>query len=148
MSSLFEAMPYLGAYQPSFLVLALLTLTILVQNFLIVPLAFVRNEQVPGMPLRHDHTKLSFRTMRTHANSAESLPAFGWALMVAIIAGVSPGLVNWLAGIYLAFRLVYWGVYYGGMGKVAGGARSMVYVGGWLANLVLSCAAIFVLLTD
>jgi uncharacterized MAPEG superfamily protein len=147
MNSLFDALPYLEAYRFSLLVLPALALTILIQNFLLAPLAFISGEQTPGMPLRHDHSKLGFRAMRTYANSAEMFPAFGWALLAAIIAGAAPLLVNWLAGIYFAFRMVFWVVYYSGIGKVAGGARTLSHVGGLLANMVLAGAAIHALLT-
>ena len=145
MTSLFEAIPYLTAYQPSFVVLAILSLTALIQNFLCAPLAYVSNEQVPGMPLEFDHSKLSFRAIRTFSNSAESFPAFGWALLAAIVAGASPTLVNWLAGIFLGFRMLFWAVYYSGFGIVTGGPRTMAFVGGLLANIVLAGTAIWAL---
>ena len=146
MNSLFDLAPYLLAYKPSFLVLATLSLAVLIQNFLIAPFAFVKEEQVPGMPLNFDHSKLSFRAVRTFGNSAESFPAFGWALFVAIVAGTTPLLVNWLAGIFFAFRITYWAVYYSGKGKITGGPRTMAYVGGLVINIVLACAAIYTLL--
>ncbi len=145
MNSLFEAVPYLSAYQPSFLVLAVLSLATLIQNFATAPFAFVHGEQVPGMPLKYDHSKFSFRVLRAYSNSTESFPAFGWALLVAIIAGTSPVLVNWLAGIYFTFRMVFWAIYYSGIGKVAGGPRTLAFVGGLLANIVLAVAAIWTL---
>lgn len=146
MTSLFEVVPYLSAYHTSFLVLAGLSLITLVQNFATAPLAYVKEEQVPGMPVRFDHSKLSFRVIRTYSNSAESFPAFGWALFVAIVAGGSPTLVNWLAGVYFAFRLVFWALYYSGVGKPAGGPRTLAFVGGLLANIGLACLAIWNLL--
>ena len=147
MNSLFDAVPYLAAYQPSFLILVALALTILIQNFAAAPLAFIKNEQTPGMPLKHDHSKLSFRVLRTYSNATENYPAFGWALIVAIAAGASPTLVNWLAGIYFAFRMAFWMVYYSGVGKVAGGPRTLCFVGGLLANIVLAVTAIFTIVT-
>jgi uncharacterized MAPEG superfamily protein len=146
MTSPIEALPFLTGYQSAFLVLGLLALLALVQSFLCAPLSFVHEEQVPGMPLRHDHSKLSFRALRTYSNTVENLPAFTCALLVAIAAGVSPELVNWLAGIYLAFRLAFWAVYYAGIGREAGGPRTLCYVGGLLANIVLACAAVWALI--
>ena len=147
MNSLLDAVPYLAAYRPSFVILAILALVVLVQNFLTAPLAFIKNEQTPGMPLKHDHSMLSFRAMRTYANSTETFPAFGWALLVAVVAGAAPLLINWLAGIYLAFRMIFWVVYYSGIGKVAGGARTMAHIGGLLTNIILAGAAIHALLS-
>ena len=147
MNSLFDALPYLAAYQTSFLILAILSLATLIQNFLSAPLAFLHEEQVPGLPLKYDHTKLSFRVLRTYSNSVENFPAFGWALLVAIVAGASPTLVNWVAIAYFGFRMLFWAVYYSGFGKVAGGPRTMVFVGGLLSNILLSGIAIWAIIT-
>lgn len=146
MNSLFDALPYLSSYHSSFLVLAALSLTTLIQNLISAPLAFVNREQVPGMPLKFDHAALSFRVLRTHSNSTESLPAFGWALLVAIVAGAPPALVNGLAGVYFLFRMAFWAVYYSGVGKAVGGPRTMMFVGGLLANIGLAGLAIWSLL--
>lgn len=145
MTSLFDAVPYLTPYQFSFMVMAAIALTTLLQNFISAPLAFVSEEQVPGMPLRFDHSTLSFRVLRTYANSVETLPAFGWALLAAIVVGVAPVLVNWLAGIYFVFRMAFWAVYYAGIGKPAGGPRTMMFVGGLLANIAIAVAALWAL---
>lgn len=146
MTSLFEAVPYLAAYQPAFLVLGLLALFILLQSFATAPLAFLKEEQVPGMPLKFDHSKLSFRALRAYGNAVENFPAFGWPLLVAVVAGASPDVVNWLAFIYLAFRIGYAAVYYPGIGKAAGGPRTMFYVGSLLTNIALAGIAIYTLL--
>ena len=146
MNSLFEALPYLVDYRLSFLILAALSLVVLTQNFATAPFAFVHEEQVPGMPLKFDHSKFSFRVLRTFSNSAENFPAFGWALLVAIVAGASPALVNWAAGIYFLSRIAFWAIYYSGIGKPAGGPRTMAFVVSLLANIVLAGAAIWALL--
>ena len=146
MTSIIESFPQLAVYQTAFLALAILCVIVMVQNFLTAPLAFLKNEQAPGMPLKGDHSLMSFRVLRTHSNSVESMPSFGFALLVAIIAGVGASVVNWLAVIYVFFRMAYWAVYYSGTGKVAGGARTMMIVGGLMANLVLAGAALFALI--
>lgn len=143
MESIFDAVPYLTAYRISFMALAGVALMTLIQNFATAPLAFISEEQVPGMPVRFDHSKLSFRALRTYANSAETFPAFGWALLVAILSGASPVLVNWLAGGYFASRVAFWVIYYAGVGKPAGGPRTIAFVAGLLCNIVLACAAIW-----
>jgi uncharacterized MAPEG superfamily protein len=146
MTSLFEAVPHFVAYQFSFLVLAILALIALIQSFMNAPLAFGSGQQTPGMPLQHDHNDLSFRALRTYANTVENLPAIGFALLMAIVAGASPWIINLLAGIHLGFRLLFWAVYYSGVGKVTGGPRTMAYVGGAFANIAISGTAIFSLL--
>ena len=145
MDTIFDAVPYLTAYRHSFLVLAGLALMTLIQNFATAPLAFVNDEQVPGMPVRFDQSKLSFRALRTYQNSAETFPAFGWALLMAILAGASPVLVNWLAIGYFLARVVFWMIYYSGIGKAAGGPRTMAFVAGLLCNIALAGVAIWTL---
>ncbi|WP_164116402.1 MAPEG family protein [Sphingorhabdus sp. Alg239-R122] len=146
MNSLFESLPYLTAYHPALLALALLCLAILIQAILNAPLGFASGEQEPGRPLKGSHEQLSFRVLRTYMNSVENYPAFIAAVLLAIIAGISPVWVNWLAGLHLAFRLAFWVVYYGGIGKVAGGPRTLAYVGGWLTNSILATMAVYTLL--
>ncbi len=146
MNSLFETLPQLAAYKPALIVLACLCLIVLVQNFLTAPLAFIKEEQVPGVPLKGDHSWLSFRVLRTHANSTESLPPFGFALLVAILAGVSAATVNWIAAIFLAARLAFWAIYYSGKGKIAGGPRTMSFIVGLLANIALVILSLIALL--
>ena len=143
MSSVFEALPHLIDYQPSFLALALLCMAVLIQSFLSAPLAFVNEEQIPGMPLNGGHDLLSFRVLRTYANSVENLPVFGLAVLLAIILGVSAVMVNWLAAIHVAFRFAFWMAYYCGIGRIAGGPRTLFYVGGLLANIVLVGSSIY-----
>ena len=76
-------------------------------------------------------------------NSVESLAPFGFCLVVAILIGVKPALVNWLAAIHLGFRILFWVVYYSGVGKVAGGVRTLCFVGGLSSNIVLAFASIY-----
>ena len=147
MNALSDPQSYFAAYQMSFLVLAVLALMVVVQNFLTAPLAFIKEEQVPGMPLRFDHAHLSFRALRTYANSAESFPAFGWALLAAIVSGAPAGWVNGLALAFLGFRLAFWVIYYSGVGRIAGGPRTLCFVGGLLANAALAVMAIYAVLS-
>lgn len=142
-----ETFPHLIPYQPSLLAMALLCMAVLIQSFLSAPLAFIREEQEPGMPLKGGHDLLSFRVLRTYSNSVENLPAFGLALLLAIVLGVNSSLVNWLAALHVAFRLAFWAVYFSGIGRVAGGPRTLCYVGGLMTNIVLAGACIFVLAT-
>lgn len=145
MNSMIETFPQLATYQPSLLALALLCMAVLIQSFLGAPLAFVRGEQVPGMPLKGDHNLLSFRVLRTHSNSVESLPALGLTVFLAIVVGVNPLLVNWLVAIHVAFRFAFWAVYYSGIGLAAGGPRTICYVGGLVANIALLASCIYLL---
>lgn len=145
-NTIIEIVPQLAAYQPALLALTVLCLIVLMQNFLTAPFAYLKQQQSPGMLLRGDHSLLSFRVVRTYQNSVESLPAFGLTLVVAILLGVNAFLINWLAVIHVAFRLAYWAVYYSGVGKVAGGLRTLCFVGGLTANIVIAVACVYRLL--
>lgn len=147
MNSLTDLRAMFSTYEPAILALAILCLTVLIQNFLTAPLSFVKEEQIPGMPLKGGHELLSFRAVRTYANSTETLPAFGFALLIAILVTVNANLVNWLACIHVGFRLVFWAVYYSGVGKVAGGPRTLCFIGGLASNIILVIAAIYVLVS-
>lgn len=129
-------------YQTALLALSILVLAVLVQAVLTAPLAFVSEEQAPGAPLQGNHELRSFRVIRTHANSVENLPPFGFALFAAIAGGASAELVNWTACLHLVFRLLFWGIYYAGVGKVAGGPRTLCFVGGLVTNGVLASSAV------
>ena len=136
----------LSPYEPAMLAFAVLCMAVLIQAFLNAPLAFLQEEQAPGMPLEGNHDLFSFRVLRTYSNSVENLPAFGFSLVLAIAVGVAATAVNWLAGIHVVSRLVFWAVYYSGVGKVAGGPRTMAYVGGALSNLALSGMVLYTML--
>ena len=134
------------AYLPAIFSLMLLCLVALVQSFLCAPLAFVSEEQVPGIPVRGGHGDLSFRVVRTYQNTVENLPALGIAAVLAILLGVSPVLTNWLVALHLIARLAFWAAYYNGSGKIAGGPRTLCYIGGLVTNFLLVLACVWKLM--
>jgi uncharacterized MAPEG superfamily protein len=146
MDSLLHSVPQLAAYAPAILWLVALCLIVLVQGFLAGALGLGGGEETAGMPLKGDHSKRSFRILRTYANSAENFGVMAAATALAIVAGANVTMVNWLVGLHVVFRLIYWVIYYAGIGKVAGGPRTISYVGGWLMNLVLALAAAYAML--
>ena len=147
MQSLIETLPQLAAYHPALVALTILCLAVLVQSFLAGILGLAGGEETAGLPLRGNHEKFSFRTLRTYGNSTENLAAFATTVILAIFVGVGVALVNWLAILHVAFRLVYWAVYYKGIGKVGGGIRTIVYVLGLFANIILAVLTAYALLT-
>lgn len=146
MQSMIDTIPQLAAYQPALTALIILCLAVLVQSFLAGVLGLAGGEETPGLPLKGDHGKFSFRTIRTYGNSTENLPAFATTLLLAVFAGVSVAIVNWLAAIHVAIRLVYWAVYYNGAGKAGGGLRTIVYVLGLVTNIILAAFTAYALL--
>lgn len=137
---------FIDGYQPAILALIILTLIVLIQAFLGALFGFVKGDETPGVPAKGGHGDMGFRALRTYQNSVENLPAFAVALIVAIAAGAGASMVNGLAWAHVGLRVIYWTIYYTGVGKPAGGPRSLAYVLGWLANLVLGVVALFALL--
>ena len=140
-------MPAFAAdYQTALLALAVLALIVLLQAFLGAFFGFVRGKETPGATPAGGHEDLGFRALRCYANGAENLPAFAVAIVVAILAGANAGLINMLAVIHVALRVLYAAIYYAGFGKPAGGPRSLVYVLGWLVNIAIGVIAVLALL--
>lgn len=145
MQSLIDTMPQLAAYGAAFAALIILALAVLTQGFLAGVLGLARGEEIAGMPLRGDHGKLSFRVLRTYGNSTENFSVMIATTLLAIVAGVAPSLVNWLVGLHVAIRLLYWAVYYSGVGKVTAGARTFTYVAAFLMNVILALLTAYAL---
>lgn len=144
MSASTDVISMISQYQSGLIALAAVCLLTLIQS-LLTAAAFADGTQTPGVPLSGDHNVFSFRVVRAYANATENLPAFGFALFVAILAGANPTLVNWLAILYVVFRVAFSAVYYAGIGVAAGGPRTMLYVGGLATNVVLTITAIYAL---
>ena len=64
------------------------------------------------------------------------------ALALAMITGVNASLVTWLVAIHVIARLAFWGVYYSGTGAIAGGVRTIVFVIGFTASVILAASAL------
>lgn len=134
------------AYQPALWALALLCLIVLIQNALTAPFAFLKKEQSPGKALKGNHKLFSFRVLRTHVNSVESLAPFGLTVLLGIVVSANINALNWLAMAHVFFRLCFWFVYYSGIGKVAGGPRTLCFVGGLTTNIALVIIVMMVLI--
>ena len=145
MESILEHLPHLAGYKPALIAMGILVLAVTVQSFLAGILALAPGHEVAGIPLKGTHDDKGFRIMRTYANSAENLPMMLGAFVLAILAGVSFTLVNWLVIIHVVCRVIHWLVYYGNVGKRDGGPRTISYVIGLLANIVLGVMAVWAL---
>ncbi len=132
----------LATYQTAIIMTGLLVIAVHAQNFLSAMYKIVLGKQPPGVAATGDYGDKTFRIYRTHMNSVENLSMFIAALVLAMIAGVSAALVNWLAIIHVIARLAFWAVYYSGIGAIAGGARTIVFVIGFLASMILAIAAL------
>lgn len=76
------------------------------------------------------------RAYAAHQNAYENFPFFAVAVMAALSFGASPGLVDWLAVLYIAFRIAHGLLYVADRPSL----RSMAYAGALFVNI-----AIFVL---
>ena len=133
-------------YYPSLMALLILCLAILVQSFIAGAIGLGKSAEVPGIPLKGNHADFSFRTLRTFHNSIENLPVFIATLGIAIIAGAPVAWVNGLASLYVVLRLIYWAVYYSGIGKVEAGPRTIVFVLGFFTNVAIAIVGLIAML--
>lgn len=136
---------FIAPYHAALLALVTLTLIVLFQSFVGAFLGFVKGDGTPGVHPQGGHDDPGFRALRCYANSVENLPAFAAALMVAIFAGAGAGLINLLAVAHVGMRIIFSAIYYSGLGKPAGGPRSLAYIAGWLVNIAMAGAAILAL---
>lgn len=147
MDSILDAFPQLAAYQPTFVAMVLLTVVVLIQGFLAGALGLGRSEEIPGRPLKGNHSDSSFRIIRTYGNSTENFSVLIATALLAILAGVPAGWVNWLVGLHVLLRMLYWVIYYAGFGKVAAGPRTITYTMGWFLNAVLAMMTAYVIIS-
>ena len=76
------------------------------------------------------------RAYAAHQNAYENFPFFAVAVMAALSFGASPAAVDWLAVLYLVFRVAHGLLYVADKASL----RSMAYAGALFVNI-----AIFVL---
>lgn len=95
----------------------------------------------PGGVPPQDYSNRAYRVHRAQANAVEALPVFATATIAAILAGVSPHWVNWLASLVVVARLSMLYFHITGKGHPYTGGRSISYVAG------LCCYAAMAVLT-
>ena len=131
----------MGQYKIALISLTVLLIVVLIQNFLSAYFKIVKAEQPPGLAATGTNEDFTFRVYRSHMNSIENLSAFVACVFIAMVAGANPTWVNLLATIHVIARIGFWMIYLSGIGKVAGGPRTMVFVIGWAVNLALAFVA-------
>ncbi len=93
----------------------------------------------PGQLYTPDYDDPSYRLDRAFMNAAEALPVFATILIAAILAGVSPFMVNFAASVGLVLRLIYTFCYFRRIGAGYGGVRTVLTV---LGSVLLYIVAI------
>lgn len=123
----------------------LLGLAALVVVQVVVATAATRKAaQVPGLPLTVGHESFAFRAFRAHQNTLENLPPFVLAVVVAVVAGVSPSLLDAASLGFLAARLAHAVAYYRGVAP----ARTAAFAIGLLAMVVIIVATALALVQE
>jgi uncharacterized MAPEG superfamily protein len=80
--------------------------------------------------------KLTGRKKRAHSahlNTFEAFPLFATGVILALMTGVAPGLVNSLAGLFIAARVIYIWLYINDKATL----RSLVWLVGLAASIAL-----------
>lgn len=113
---------------------------------ILAPLSAARKAKegiVTGGQPEGGYGSLTYRLWRAHLNTTENIGIFASVTIAAMLAGVSPLLVNWLASLYLLSRLAHTFIYIRGIGAQNFGPRTFVFVFGWLICALLALATIW-----
>jgi uncharacterized MAPEG superfamily protein len=118
-------------------------------GLLINPLTAVakmRKGHAAGGTPAEDYADPVYRFNRAYLNITETMGFFLATTVAAILAGVDPAWVNWLASIFLVSRLLVAVVHIGGIPPQNFGPRTFLFVVGWLCcviNGVLAIGTVF-----
>ena len=81
-------------------------------QLLVADIAGIRAGHVPGKPIGGGHDDFLFRASRAHANTNESLAAFGLIAVAAILLGADPWWTGALAWAFVACRAAHTAAYW------------------------------------
>ena len=96
----------------------------------------------PGAEPKADYADPCYRWHRAQQNTAEIIGPFAAVVLAAILAGANPFMVNLLATLFFASRLLLAVVHIKGIGKADMSVRSFTYIAGWLMCIILAILAI------
>ena len=132
-------MASLNDYRMAIAALALAGLLLVVQ-LIVADLTAIRSRHRAGYPIPADSSKFLFRAARAHANTNESIAAFGLLTVAGMLLAAHPGWTNALAAAWLASRLAHMGFYYGNLKtpRSASFAVSLITLLGMFINVALS----------
>lgn len=106
---------------------------VIVIQFTVADITFIRAKHIPGMPVTGGHSSFFFRATRAYANTYESIGLFLLAVLLCILSGAD---AKWTAGfiwVFTASRAAHMGCYYADLRA----PRSIVFGIGALAVLGL-----------
>lgn len=110
-------------------------------GLLLSPLSALKKQAsglITGAAPAEDYADPAYRWNRAFMNLTETYGYFAGITVAAILAGASPYWVNLMAAIFLVTRVLVAVVHVMGIGKPANGLRTILYVIGWAAVLVLA----------
>jgi uncharacterized MAPEG superfamily protein len=110
-------------------------------GLLLSPLSALKKQAsglITGAAPAEDYADPAYRWNRAFMNLTETYGYFAGITVAAMLAGVSPFWVNLIAVIFLVTRLVVAFVHIRGIGQQTNGPRTVIYVVGWFAALVLA----------
>jgi len=133
-------------YSTALLCLMVLVLAVSAQSFISTFVNLLKREGTPGKIVEGDHDQSHWRIYRCHQNSVENFGPFAATVLAAILSGASAGWINVLAIVHVIARLAHWFVYSQGIGPLAMGPRTISYVVGFVANVVMALVVLFAVL--
>jgi uncharacterized MAPEG superfamily protein len=128
-------------YIPSLIGLMVLVVIPMIQGFM-AGSQKAAADVLPGSEPPGGYADRLYRVHRVYLNSTENLATMAVVVLVCLIVGARPWVVALLVWLHVLFRLGYWYVYLGNVGKTQGGTRSIVFALGWLMNLLLVVVAV------
>jgi uncharacterized MAPEG superfamily protein len=101
----------LHQYAPTLYVMGLSGGLLLLQ-LIVADLSAIRAGHTAGTPIPADFSRFYFRAARAHANTNESLSAFGLLAITGVLSGAAAGWLNVLSVAYLLSRVAHMVAYY------------------------------------
>jgi len=96
----------------------------------------------PGGTPEQAYDDGTYRLNRAYLNLTEMMGLFVGCVLAAMLAGVAPFWVNWLASIFFVSRILVAIVHLAGIGPMNFGPRTMIFVVGWACCVALAVMAI------
>lgn len=104
-------MEVVSAYHPTLWAMGTAGALLLVQ-LIIADLTGIKARHKPGTPIPVDVNTFLFRSARAHANTNESISAFGLFAVTGILSAAAPLWLNGFAWAYVVCRIGHMGFHY------------------------------------
>ena len=111
---------------------------LVVAQVVIATAAARRAGHVPGVAIQDGPRSFAFRAQRAHQNTLENALPFLVALAAALVAGVSPRIIDGAVLVFVAARVAHASAYYAGLEAPCTAAFAI----GLVAVVVLSTATL------